>query len=114
MCDYYKHISQMSNPTNQLAVGMEDFGKQQESPSVHLVVQEEFTSAKPRANAADARQRKPLPEASNMYSTYSSRDDVAGPSRQDSDVVLNKDNSWRRILLLIIAITIHNIPGIVC
>ena len=59
----------------------------------------------------DTRQRKQVVGTSSAQdSSYMEKDqEPNSSSKQDKE---SKDVSWRRILLLIIAITIHNIPGL--
>ena len=60
---------------------------------------------------AAARQRKLLPSqmSSQVEDAPKARESASAPGRLESG--LEKAINWRRMLLLIIAITIHNIPG---
>ncbi|XP_005108739.1 zinc transporter ZIP11 [Aplysia californica] len=102
----------MLNPSSSLALSVEDRPKYEGSESILLTVQEDMvgsSGAKPRLNQADTRQRRTAGSPSALDARYHEKNGLSSaPARlENSD---SKAVSWRRILLLIIAITIHNIP----
>lgn len=92
----------MLNPAGNLAAEIESSSKREEG--VVLLVPEEVRvgSISKTQNDAAARQRRPQAD-SNGFSISS--------SHSGEIETVNKNVNWRRILLLIVAITIHNIPG---
>jgi len=99
----------LMNPANQLAVSVEDHSKQHDGESILLSVSEDYpVAASGRLTGADARRRGVASSA--VDTSFMERSNQMDSPQRSTGHGSDKDVSWRRILLLIIAITIHNIP----